>query len=180
MLNMVFTFDHLRDWKNGISYTQRNKNSGNDAEKNFSVFLTNMMIHNKDFRTFVPTFIARLNADIDFGFEAERSRKIKSTETAERIAGDTETPQIFSERQKDIEARPKLTPKGLLNRLGGLERKVSQRLSRKKKATMFEDQARAPGTETSPGLRRRIDEGGGWRYRGGRPQVKEKGRRTLI
>ncbi|KAF9735411.1 hypothetical protein PMIN04_005591 [Paraphaeosphaeria minitans] len=138
--NMVFTFDTLRDWKNSITHIQRSKRKENSIA---DVMFTNMMQHNKDLRSIVPSFIAKINAGIDYDADSKRSRSPKSshlrTETAEKIGFDT-VASYTSEDQKETEARPKLTPKGLLSKLGGLERKVSQRLGRNKRAETVAEQ----------------------------------------
>ncbi|OAG06888.1 uncharacterized protein CC84DRAFT_1258129 [Paraphaeosphaeria sporulosa] len=137
---MVFTFDTLRDWKNSISHMQRSKRKEDSIA---DVMFTNMMQHNKDFRSLVPSYIAKMNADIDFKADSKRCRNPKSSrltaETTEKNGFDTAASHS-SEDQKEIKALPKLTPKGLLNKLGGLEPKVSQRLGRNKRAMTFEDQ----------------------------------------
>jgi hypothetical protein len=125
---MVFTFNTLRDWKNTISYTRRN--SKEDGTENIvDVAFTNMLRHDNDFRSFIPRFMSRMNADIDFKGEHECLPDSKTsrwaTEPTEKLGFGAAAPQT-SEGQDGIEARPKLTPKGLLDKLGG---KVSQRLS---------------------------------------------------
>jgi hypothetical protein len=138
---MVFTFHTLRDWKNTISYARRDS-KGDEVENIVDVVFTNTLRNIDDFRSLIPRFMSRMNADIVFKGEHECLQDSKAsrltTEPTEKPGLGAAAPHI-SEGQDGIEARPKLTPKGLLNKLGGLERKVSQRLSRNKRATACEE-----------------------------------------
>lgn len=122
------------------------------------VVFTDMMRHNDDFRVFVPPFIAKMGADVDSEADSQRSRNPKpsrlTTDTTEKTSFDTAASHISSD-QRGIAAQPKLALKGLLINLGGLERKVSQRLGRNKSEMMFEDQV-----EPHRGRKRTRDSGG--------------------
>lgn len=119
----------LRSWKNRATYTLSSFKQDDDDETFADVMVQNMLRHNEEFRAFVPSFIAKWNLRVDMKVEPRGSDDTLVERTG--LEGIMSMPPI-PEVQEENQARPILKPRGLRNRLGGLERSFTRKFSRTK------------------------------------------------